>query len=112
LPHPRSTTRMPWRCVEPDAAAKGISSISDLASKVREGDELRLACTVEFVTRADALKPLEQTYGFQFGFRAKRKGRPKPPDIRARSRPPSHQAIGRLLRSWAKVCPVMSEAPP
>jgi len=51
-----------------DAAAKGIGSISDLASKVREGDELRLACTVEFVTRADRLKPLEQTYGFQFGY--------------------------------------------
>jgi osmoprotectant transport system substrate-binding protein len=51
-----------------DAAAKGISSISDLASKVRDGDELRLACTVEFVTRADGLKPLEQTYGFQFGY--------------------------------------------
>ena len=51
-----------------DAAAKGISSISDLSSKVREGDELRLACTLEFVTRADGLKPLEQTYGFQFGY--------------------------------------------
>ena len=51
-----------------DAAAKGIGSISDLASKVRDGDELRLACTVEFVTRADGLKPLEQTYGFQFGY--------------------------------------------
>src|SRR5215217_4076728 len=30
-----------------DAAAKGISSISDLASKVRAGEEVRLACTVE-----------------------------------------------------------------
>ncbi|MCC2653607.1 MAG: hypothetical protein K0Q60_3773 [Microvirga sp.] len=28
------------------------------------------------------------------------------------SRPPSHQAIGRLLRSGAKVCPAISEAPP
>jgi hypothetical protein len=45
-------------------------------------------------------------------FRAKRKGRPEPPHIRSRSRPPSHQAIGRLLTSWAKVCPAMNEAPP
>jgi osmoprotectant transport system substrate-binding protein len=51
-----------------DAAAKGISSISDLARRVRAGDEFRLASTVEFVTRADGLKPLEQAYGFQFGY--------------------------------------------
>src|SRR5829696_1589304 len=51
-----------------DAAAKGISSISDLASKVRKGEGIRLASTVEFVTRADGLKPLERTYGFQFGY--------------------------------------------
>jgi osmoprotectant transport system substrate-binding protein len=50
-----------------DATAKGISSISDLASKVRAGEEMRLASTVEFVTRADGVKPLERTYGFQFG---------------------------------------------
>jgi osmoprotectant transport system substrate-binding protein len=48
------------------AATKGISSISDLARKVRAGNEYTLACTVEFVTRADGLKPLEQAYGFQF----------------------------------------------
>jgi osmoprotectant transport system substrate-binding protein len=51
-----------------DAAAKGISSISDLALKVRAGDEHRLASTVEFMTRDDGLKPLEQAYGFQFGY--------------------------------------------
>jgi len=51
-----------------DAAAKGISSISDLARKVWAGDEFRLASTVEFVTRADGLKPLEQAYGFQLGY--------------------------------------------
>ena len=51
-----------------DAAAKGISSISDLASKVRDGDALRSGCTLEFVTLADGLKPLEQTHGFQFGY--------------------------------------------
>ena len=51
-----------------DAARKGISSISDLATKVRAGDVHVLASTAEFVTRADGLKPLEQAYGFQFGW--------------------------------------------
>src|SRR5215204_4737772 len=51
-----------------DAARKGISSISDLATKVRAGDVHILASTAEFVTRADGLKPLEQAYGFQFGW--------------------------------------------
>ena len=51
-----------------DAATKGISSISDLARKLRAGDQFRLASTVEFVTRADGLKPLEQAYGFQFSY--------------------------------------------
>jgi osmoprotectant transport system substrate-binding protein len=49
-----------------DAAAKGIGSISDLAIKSGAGEEFRLASTVEFVTRADGLKPLEKTYGFEF----------------------------------------------
>jgi len=44
-----------------DAAAKGIGSISDLAFKVGAGEEFRLASIVEFVTRADKLKPLEKT---------------------------------------------------
>ena len=51
-----------------DAATKGISSISDLARRVQAGDVFRLASTVEFITRADGLKPLEQAYGFQFGY--------------------------------------------
>ncbi|MFL5058125.1 MAG: glycine betaine ABC transporter substrate-binding protein [Microvirga sp.] len=50
---------------EADAATKGISSISDLATKVRAGDVHILASTAEFATRADGLKPLEQAYGFQ-----------------------------------------------
>jgi osmoprotectant transport system substrate-binding protein len=50
-----------------DARNKGIDRMSDLASKVRAGDVHRLASTVEFVTRDDGLKPLEQEYGFQFG---------------------------------------------
>jgi osmoprotectant transport system substrate-binding protein len=51
-----------------DAATKAISSISDLASRVRGGEVYRLAATVEFITRPDGLKPLEQAYGFQFGY--------------------------------------------
>src|SRR5215212_6312149 len=51
-----------------DAARKGIRSISDLATKVLAGDVHILASTAEFVTRADGLKPLEQAYGFQFGW--------------------------------------------
>jgi osmoprotectant transport system substrate-binding protein len=50
-----------------DAAAKGISSISDLASKARAGQGLRLASTLEFMHRSDGLRPLEQAYGFEFG---------------------------------------------
>jgi osmoprotectant transport system substrate-binding protein len=50
-----------------DAAAKGISSISGLAARVRGGEAMRLAWTVEFLTRSDGLKPLQQTYGFEFG---------------------------------------------
>ena len=50
------------------AATKGISSISDLARRVRAGEVFRLASTVEFITRVDGLKPLEQAYGFQFGY--------------------------------------------
>jgi osmoprotectant transport system substrate-binding protein len=49
-----------------DAAAKGISSISDLAARMRKGEAMRLAATVEFLTRSDGLKPLQQTYGFEF----------------------------------------------
>lgn len=51
-----------------DAPRKGIRSISDLATKVLAGDVHILASTAEFVTRADGLKPLEQAYGFQFGW--------------------------------------------
>src|SRR5829696_2073449 len=36
-----------------DAAAKRIRSISDLAARVREGGAMRLASTVEFLTRSD-----------------------------------------------------------
>jgi osmoprotectant transport system substrate-binding protein len=51
-----------------NAASKSIRSISDLALRVHAGDVHRLASTVEFITRPDGLKPLEQAYGFQFGY--------------------------------------------
>ena len=51
-----------------DAVTRGIRSISDLARRVRDGGVFRLASTAEFVTRRDGLKPLENTYGFQFGY--------------------------------------------
>ena len=51
-----------------DAVIRGIRSISDLARRVRDGGVFRLASTAEFVTRRDGLKPLENAYGFQFGY--------------------------------------------
>ena len=50
-----------------DAEAKGIKSLSDLAAKVKAGDNLKLASNAEFYARPDGLAPLQQTYGFEFG---------------------------------------------
>ena len=50
-----------------DAKAKGIASMSDLAAKVKGGTALKLASNAEWYARPDGLKPLEQTYGFEFG---------------------------------------------
>ena len=50
-----------------DAKAKGIASLSDLAAKEKAGAGLKLASNAEFYARPDGLKPLEQTYGFEFG---------------------------------------------
>jgi osmoprotectant transport system substrate-binding protein len=49
-----------------DAAERRIRSISDLAAKVREGEGIKLASTLEFLSRTDGLQPLQQTYGFKF----------------------------------------------
>jgi osmoprotectant transport system substrate-binding protein len=49
-----------------DAAAKGIRSISDLATKVRRGEGIRVASTVEFPARPDGLKAVQQAYRFEF----------------------------------------------
>jgi len=50
-----------------DAATKGVSSLSDLAAKVKGGDALKFGCNAEFYARPDGLKPLEAAYGFEFG---------------------------------------------
>jgi osmoprotectant transport system substrate-binding protein len=49
-----------------DAKKQGIASISDLAAKVKGGAKLTFASNAEFYARPDGLKPLEQTYGFEF----------------------------------------------
>ncbi len=50
-----------------DAAAKGMTSISDLAARVRDGEQFRLACTIEFYLRPDGLMPMQRAYRFGFG---------------------------------------------
>ena len=50
-----------------DAKEKGIASISDLAAKQKAGANLKLGSNAEFYARPDGLKPLETTYGFEFG---------------------------------------------
>ena len=49
-----------------DAKKHGIVSISDLAKKVKDGAKLNFASNAEFYARPDGLKPLEQSYGFEF----------------------------------------------
>ncbi|MBK9080934.1 MAG: glycine betaine ABC transporter substrate-binding protein [Rhizobiales bacterium] len=50
-----------------DAAAKGVKSLSDLATKVKGGQALKFACNAEFYARPDGLSPLQTMYGFEFG---------------------------------------------
>lgn len=52
-----------------DAEARSIETISDLAKASNDGEEFNLASTPEFAARPDGLKPLEETYGFEFGRR-------------------------------------------
>lgn len=52
---------------EADAKARGIVSISDLAKAQRDGAGLKLGTNAEFYARPDGLRPLERTYGFEFG---------------------------------------------
>ena len=50
-----------------DVEKTGIKSLSDLAAKVKGGQAVKFGCNAEFYARPDGLKPLEQTYGFEFG---------------------------------------------
>jgi osmoprotectant transport system substrate-binding protein len=50
-----------------DAAEKGITTISELAARVRSGERLTFASNPEFHERADGLRPLERAYDFTFG---------------------------------------------
>ncbi len=50
-----------------DAKKHGITTIGDLATKVKGGAKLTFASNAEFYARPDGLKPLEEKYGFEFG---------------------------------------------
>jgi len=50
-----------------EAEARGISTISELAARIRQGESLRFACNTEFFIRPDGLVPLQQAYRFAFG---------------------------------------------
>jgi osmoprotectant transport system substrate-binding protein len=47
----------------------GIDSISDLASTINDGHEMTLASNATFYSRDDGLRPMQETYGFEFGRR-------------------------------------------
>mgnify|MGYP001143044730 CR=1 FL=1 len=49
-----------------EAEKMGMTSISDLAAKVKDDGDIDLACNAEFYARADGLKPLQEVYGFEF----------------------------------------------
>ena len=50
-----------------DSTEKGIATISDLAGAMNDGQGLTFGSHAEFYARPDGLKPLEETYGFEFG---------------------------------------------
>jgi osmoprotectant transport system substrate-binding protein len=49
-----------------DAVASGITSISELARRVRGGETIRFLSNTEFFTRPDGLLPLQRAYQFAF----------------------------------------------
>lgn len=51
---------------EADAEKRGIETISDLAAAINGGETLTLATNAEFYARDDGLRPLQETYGFEF----------------------------------------------
>src|SRR5699024_6979920 len=50
-----------------DAADKSIRTLSELADAVNDGQSFTFASNAEFAARPDGLKPLQETYGFEFG---------------------------------------------
>lgn len=52
-----------------DAEARGIATISGLADVINGGQELVLASNATFYSRDDGLRPMQETYGFEFGRR-------------------------------------------
>ncbi|MCO7514160.1 glycine betaine ABC transporter substrate-binding protein [Pseudomonas guariconensis] len=51
---------------EEEAKAKGIATLSDLATKVNDGEHLKFASNAEFYSRPDGLRPLQDLYAFTF----------------------------------------------
>lgn len=49
-----------------DSDSKNIKTLSDLAKAVKGGANLSIASNAEFAARPDGLKPLQETYGFEF----------------------------------------------
>ena len=49
-----------------DAAKRSIVTISDLAKAVKADAKLSFASNSEFFARPDGLKPMQETYGFEF----------------------------------------------
>lgn len=50
-----------------DAAEKGVASLSDLSARVNGEGDVTFGSNAEFYARPDGLKPLQETYGFEFG---------------------------------------------
>jgi len=50
-----------------DVQEKSIETLSDLAAAINDGQTLTFASNAEFAARPDGLKPLQKTYGFEFG---------------------------------------------
>lgn len=48
-----------------EAEEMGISTLSDLAAAINEGDELTFAVNAEFYSRSDGFRPLQETYEFE-----------------------------------------------
>lgn len=49
-----------------DATKRGITTLSDLSRAVKADGKLSFASNSEFYARPDGLKPLQETYGFEF----------------------------------------------